>query len=377
MARQRIYLIPGFFGFVDLGDMAYWGPAYDALKAYLSDAGWQAALHVVPVPPTASLRVRARVLVQKLRETAEPDDELHLIGHSSGGLDARLLVTPSVNLVEPELTQVLAAQVRSVITVATPHRGTPSAELFSSLYGKRLLRLFSLSTVYVLRRGHLPLRVVLRLAQLLQRSTSVLPGQRELGLDDHLFDALLGEFTRERREAVKAFMGDIRADQGLLSQITPHSMDIFGATAADREGVRYGCVVTRARRPGARGVFRRGLAPLEHAVALLYASCWVLASRMGEEHLDPISDEAAASLIAAYGDLPLPSDNDGMVPTLSQVHGQVVRAIKADHLDVLGHYPDPETFPPRYDWLTSGSGYRRAQFSATWEDVADFLTGRL
>ncbi|TVQ88394.1 MAG: triacylglycerol lipase [Deltaproteobacteria bacterium] len=376
MAVNHIYLIPGFFGFVDLGDLAYWGPAHDMLKHYLRQAAWPVTLHVVPVPPTASLRVRSRAVVQKIRETAPVDAPLHLIGHSSGGLDARLLVTPGLNLVEPALTQSIAQRVQTVITVATPHRGTPSAEFFSSLYGKRLLRLFSLSTVYVLRRGHLPLRVVIRLAQLMRRSISLLPGQRELSLDDHLFDALLGEFTKERRAAVKDFMGELRADQGLLSQITPHGMDIFGATAPDRPGVRYGCVITRARRPGARRIFRRGLSPLEHGMAALYASCWYLASTMSEEHLDPLSPEAMAALIAAYGEIPTLSDNDGMVPSLSQVHGEVIRAIKADHLDVLGHYPDPESFPPRYDWLTSGSEYRRRPFEATWEDVADFLLDR-
>lgn len=373
MTCHRIFLIPGFFGFVDLGDLAYWGPAHTALNDQLGPALGDVALHVVPVPPTASLRVRSRVLVDTIDRLSGPDDPVHLIGHSSGGLDARLLITPHVKLCEAERAEAIAARVRSVVTVATPHRGTPSAELFASASGKRLLRLFSVSTAYVLRRGPLPVRLLMRLANTAQRAVNRLPGQRELGLDDHLFDALLGEFSPERREAVRAFLGDIRSDQGLLSQIAPHAMDIFDATAPDRPGVAYGCVVTRARRPGARGVLRRGFSPLEHSVAALYAACWLMASRQGPDHLPTLDDRQAGALRRAYGDLPSSRDNDGMVPALSQVHGRVVAAVAADHLDILGHYPDPHAQPPRYDWLTSGSGFRRPQFEQAWQQVGAFI----
>jgi len=375
MTSHRIFLVPGFFGFVDLGDLAYWGPAHAALAADLGASLGQVALHVVPVPPTASLRARSRVLVDTIDQHAGPDDHLHLIGHSSGGLDARLLVTPHVKLCEAERAESIAARVRTIVTVATPHRGTPSAELFASSSGKRLLRLFSVFTAYVLRRGPLPVGVLLRLARATQRTVNRLPGQRELGIDDHLFDALLGEFSPERRESVRSFLGDIRADQGLLSQIAPHAMDIFDATAPDRPGVRYGCVLTRARRPGGRGVLRRGISPLEHSVAALYAACWVMASRQGDDHLPVLGDLQAGALRRAYGDLPTSRDNDGMVPTLSQVHGEIIAAVAADHLDILGHYPDPHAIPPRYDWLTSGSGFRRPQFEQAWGAVARFIVG--
>jgi triacylglycerol lipase len=373
MPHHRVFLIPGFFGFVDLGDLAYWGPAHAALTAHLGAALRAVALHVVPVPPTASLRARSRVLIDTIERFASPDDPLYLIGHSSGGLDARLLATPGVKLCETDRAEAIASRILAIVTVATPHRGTPSAELFASASGKRLLRLFSVATAYAVRRGPLPLRVLLRLAQAAQRAVNVLPGQRELGLDDHLFDALLSEFSSDRRDAVRAFLGDVGADQGLLSQIAPHAMDLFDATAPDRPGVAYGCVVTRARRPGARGVLRRGLSPIEHGVAALYAACWVMASRLGDDHVPTLTEPQVAALRRAYGVAPTARDNDGMVPTLSQVHGDVIAAAEADHLDILGHYPDPEASPPRYDWLTSGSGFRRPKFDATWAEVARFV----
>jgi triacylglycerol lipase len=371
----RVYLIPGFFGFSDLGDLTYWGPAQQALASALRERTVAAEIHVVPTPPTATLRARARVLARKITETAQDDDELVLVGHSSGGLDARLFLTPGVQLADDLNTEAIASRIRSVVTVATPHRGTPSAELFSSLYGKRLLRLLSVATVAILRRGSLPLNLVLRLVQAWRSAASRLPGSREPSLDDHLFDALLSEFSPERRTAVKEFFGDIRADQGLLSQITPTAMDLFRATAPDRASIRYGCVVVRGRRPTAKGIFSRALSPSNQAMAAIYASCWALASRTTADHLDPLREDQAQRLREAYGDLPIASDNDGMVPVLSQVHGEVIRAITADHLDVLGHYPDPEATPPRYDWLTSGSGFRRPHFDATWQDVAEFIVG--
>ena len=65
--------------------------------------------------------------------------------------------------------------------------------------------------------------------------------------------------------------------------------------------------------------------------------------------------------------------NDGIVPTRAQVHGRVLAAVRGDHLDVIGHFNDPATDPPHYDWLTTGSGFDRKRFEAVWDRVLDFL----
>jgi len=67
------------------------------------------------------------------------------------------------------------------------------------------------------------------------------------------------------------------------------------------------------------------------------------------------------------------SANDGMVPTLSQVRGTVVHAAWADHHDVIGHFHQPQHVPPHLDWLTSGTGFDRAGFEATWSDVVGWI----
>jgi hypothetical protein len=43
---------------------------------------------------------------------------------------------------------------------------------------------------------------------------------------------------------------------------------------------------------------------------------------------------------------------------------------------VIGHFSDPSTDPPHFDWLTTGSGFSRADFEAIWERVLDFALGR-
>ena len=77
--------------------------------------------------------------------------------------------------------------------------------------------------------------------------------------------------------------------------------------------------------------------------------------------------------MAGFAHLPGRRANDGIVPTLSQVWGEVIRTVWADHLDVIGHFHHPTHVPPHFDWLVSGSGHTRKDFLATWDAVASFL----
>ena len=91
------------------------------------------------------------------------------MGHSTGGLDARLFVSPGASLGEGLELEPYARRVRTVVTVSTPHAGTPLASFFLGLFGQQILQLLSLFTVYVLRFGRLPLSVAFRLGHLLSR----------------------------------------------------------------------------------------------------------------------------------------------------------------------------------------------------------------
>jgi triacylglycerol lipase len=82
-------------------------------------------------PRTASVELRARRLALALARL--PQRRLVLVGHSMGGLDARLVASR----LDP------SRRVSHVLTVGTPHRGSPLAEraLRSPRWRGRLLRL--------------------------------------------------------------------------------------------------------------------------------------------------------------------------------------------------------------------------------------------
>jgi triacylglycerol lipase len=371
-APHHVFLVPGFFGFDYLGDLAYFVHVADALTSFFRRAALDARLYVVQTSPTASLRQRAALLLEHMHRSAGGDGgPIHIVGHSSGGLDARLVVTPEVSLpgdVDPEP---LARRVLSVVTLATPHHGTPVAAFFSSLLGQQLLQVFSVATSYALRTGRLPAEALARLAAFFVR-----PGAAQAAPSsalDAVKTRLLADFASDQREPLRSFVDQIVHDQDLLPQITPAAMDLFNASTDDRAGVRYGSVVTRVPPGGVRGFLAAGLSPYAHASHLLYACVSRLAARTPADRLPPVAPLQEAALRRDLGTAPDRRANDGIIPTRSQPWGEVIRAVTADHLDVIGHFHHPTHVPPHFDWLHSGSGFTRKQFLAVWDDVGRFI----
>ncbi|WP_373046777.1 esterase/lipase family protein [Vulgatibacter sp.] len=369
MPTHHLYLVPGFFGFANLGDLAYFHHVRDVLLATLGERGLDVKIWPVETSPTASIRRRAAILLETIAATAgEGDDPIHVVGHSSGGLDARLLVTPGAALPTNHEVEPWAARVRSVVTVSTPHHGTPAAGFFASVLGQKLLEVLSLGTIYALRFGHVPIAALLKLGALTARL------DEHVGFDhnvlDQIYGQLLADFTPERRETILGFLHEVRGDQALLPQITPEAMDVFNASTGDRPGVACGSVITWARAPGVGSTLAAGLDPYAQGTHALYSVMHRLSSRMKAVDLAPAQ---AAALVGAYGAVPPAASSDGMVPTHSQPWGEVIHATRADHLDVIGHYHDPQALPPHFDWLSSGSGFDRTRFLALWSDVAGFI----
>jgi hypothetical protein len=369
---HHVVLVPGFFGFANLGDFAYFGHVRDFLAEHGPGLGLDGQIRVVRTEPTASLTRRAALLAQGVAGLLdEAPGEVSVVGHSSGGLDARLLVTPGVELPTPADVKRCAGSVRAVVTVATPHHGTPLAQFFGGMLGQQVLRLLSLATIYTLRTGRLPLSVALRLARVLRRR-----GNRPSGVVDQLFLQLLSDFSEDRRRAVDRFFSEVGSDQGLVAQISPSGMELFNASTQDRPGVRYGCVVTRARPPGFRSLWRAGLSGYGQATHALFVALYRIASGTRRGWLPRLNEAHARILRKAYGRIPPASANDGIVPTLSQLRGELIAAVWADHHDVIGHFHEPRHVPPHFDWVASGTGFDRSQFEAVWRQVADFLAAR-
>jgi hypothetical protein len=367
---HHLFLVPGFFGFANLGDFTYFGHVRDYLREIGPALGLAGEVHVVPTIPTASLRTRAAHLVQEISAVLDlAGGTVSVVGHSSGALDARLVVSPDVSLPTPVDVERCARVVRTVVSVSAPHHGTPVAHLFNSLLGQQLLRLLSVLTIYVLRAGRVPIGIALRAARLFRRGKGDAPGN----VVTQLVRDLLADFSLARREEIERFFGSLGNDQDLLAQITPAGMDVFNAATQDRPGVRYGCVVTRARPPGLRSALKAGIDPYAQATHALYVALYRIASRTPLSRQPRLTRAQAAILRRTYGWRTDMRANDGMVPTLSQVWGEIVYAAWADHLDVIGHFHRPTHVPPHFDWLVSGSGFDRAHFEQVWREVAVYV----
>jgi triacylglycerol lipase len=366
---HHVVLVPGFFGFANLGDFAYFGHVRDFLADVGPSLGLDGDIHVALTEPTSSLQRRAALLAETASALLDVSGgQLSIIGHSSGGLDARLFVAPGAQLPTSVNVEACAAKVRAIVTVASPHHGTPLAQHFTSLFGQKLLALLSLSTVYTLRTGRLPISFVLRLARLLRR-----PGARPVGVVDQLFLQLLGDFSGKRRRAIEEFFRTVGSDHGLGGQLSPAMMEVFNGKTPDRVGVRYGSVVTRARAPGLRSLLRAGVGPYGQATHTLFAVLYRFAAGRPGDPPTRLLPAQADVLRAAYGRLPDHRANDGIVPTLSQVWGDVIGAAWADHHDVIGHFHRPTHVPRHFDWVASGTGFDRPHFEALWRKVAAYL----
>jgi hypothetical protein len=295
---------------------------------------------------------------------------LHLIGHSSGGLDVRLLTAPGVELPTTLDVGRMVARVRTVVTVSTPHHGTPLASFFTTLRGQQLMQLLSLSTIYVLSFGHLPLAALLWMGSFLVRFGGLVADNELL---DELFGKLLEDFTPARRRALRKLLGDVVHDQALMLQLTPEAMEIFNASVLQNPDIRYGAVVGQATPPSLHATLHAGLDPGSQVTHALYSALYRLIAASSGRVSPKLASQQARALRRTYGVAPSPEANDGIVPTISQAWGHVVHVAVADHLDVLGHFRDAAHDPPHIDWLVSGSDFDRQRFERLWADVTRFL----
>jgi hypothetical protein len=104
----------------------------------------------------------------------------------------------------------------------------------------------------------------------------------------------------------------------------------------------------------------------------IFATLHTLTSRVDERYpcapprIDP---EVERLLVGAFGRMPDLGASDGVVPMRSQIHGRIVWAGLADHLDVLGHFSGrPGTL--HVDWLSSGAHFDDERFAKMLDAIA-------
>jgi hypothetical protein len=171
------------------------------------------------------------------------------------------------------------------------------------------------------------------------------------------------------------YLREIERDQGAVLQLTPEGIELFAAAVADRPGVEHACVVAGVPRPRERLRAQELLDPEYVALRSLFRLLHGLTGRPHPHY--PCPQPAAATrraLERGLGFAATEGTNDGIVPTLSQLHGRLLHVARADHLDVVGHY----TLAGKGsgDWLPSGAGFTREALDATWEAVAAAIATR-
>ncbi len=209
-----VVLVHGLFGFDRIGTLHY----FRGIARHLDSLGCHA--HAVRLPRVASVPARAARLVELIDKLGH--ERVDVIAHSLGGLDARYALSKLG----------LATRVRTLVTIGTPHHGTPLAAIgedgaLSAV--RKLMRLFG-----------------------------------------------------------------IRA----LDWLSPSALERFNAEVPDAPEVRYTCVVGGIRSE-ATGV-PLALSPVHHYLRRVAGA------------------------------------NDGLVPIASQVWGEVLAEIEADHFAQVG-----------------------------------------
>jgi triacylglycerol esterase/lipase EstA (alpha/beta hydrolase family) len=363
-------LIPGFFGFDRLANIPYFVRVDDALAAAFHRR--RHALRVVQalVPPTASLDIRASALIHEIVEKAGDATHIHLIGHSSGGLDLRLALSDHALPVPSTWAEKIVPRIRSAITIATPHYGTPLADLGAGIRVQVLLRMLSWLTVRGLAHGYLPMRTMVTAGRILVHLDDIV-GIRGTVLDQ-LYEQLLVLSPRNYVADLRTHLREVSNHQGLVQDLCLEQAKRRNRLVRDRGGVRYGCVVTRAESPSWRSMVAIGRDPYAQATLVFFRLLQRLAASTPSGYLPVAGAFDSREFWRVYG-APLGlRDNDGIVPTLSQLWGHLIAAVRADHFDVMGYFAGRTQDANHLDLVTSGSGFSPADFADMWDKIANF-----
>jgi hypothetical protein len=372
MRPPIVFLVPGFFGFSSVGAVSYFEDVEHRLGQALVRRGVTARILRCATQPTASIPRRADTLRRQVIESGGLEArELHFVGHSTGGLDVRMLLTPGVTITDDDSAERIARRTRTAISVTTPHFGTPLANHFISVQGQTLLLVLSALATSGRGRGAIvaaaqAVAQVARIDDWLGRTDSPL---------DRLAEDVLRRIRFDRRDPVWKYLGEIERDQGAVLQLTPEGIELFRAAVTDRPGIDYACVVAGVPEPHAEFRVKALLNPEHVALRSLFRLLHALTAEAHPRYPYPKPVRATQRMLdKGLGFKATAAISDGVVPTLSQLHGRVLHVARADHLDVVGHYT--LAGPGTGDWLPSGAGFTPEGFAATWEAVAAAIAGR-
>lgn len=378
--RDVVVLLPGFFGFSRFGGFSYFAERVvatlrGALEPYL---GRHVPVVALGTDPTASLADRQRELLGDLRALVggRSNLRLHLVGHSTGGVDGYLLLCG-----RPEgqprgswdrRDEAIREQIRTVVTISAPHRGTCLAVGRGAQWFEHPL----------LRLGwsRLPLKLA---------GDAVLGHAHDLWTPGAVTEAVLGASLNLGQ--ILRFAWRIARSRALVADLTPASREAALALNERDPSIRarMRCFVTVVPRVAAHSqetladpVFHDlyGLTADERGARQskeVSAQAEVITRALGDPALVVGSESARActSEVAT-------SDNDAIVNTARQLVGldreELAGVVLGDHADVIGHYPWQDrlstdlagTRPLNTGLLHSGAGFGDDEFFDLYERVA-------
>lgn len=383
----EVFLVPGFLGFESLGGLDYFIEVDEFVKEKLGAPGVTVKVFATQTEPAGSLQKRADKLADQVAKHHSMDAKaVHFVGHSTGGLDIRLLLSPG-NAVEKERERRAAAgdegarkvldalqKTRSATSVATPHYGSPIASFALRLDVDLLLRaagevLELAPTSYLLAKG-------LQVAGVIAGLMNGLPR------DQSFIKWVTGRVFSQPPDKLIKYLQHVGADAGALRNLTQEGTNLANALLIERPDVRYGSIITGTQKPG--GAIKTP-DPFLFFNTLLFRAVWQIVAaenpdfpyagrntELSQRH----GDDASAGL--DVGELDIDNDtSDGVVPTASQAYGTILGVFASDHLDCVGHYPHTQSDGTEVTgWVRSGAGFNSDRFDLMWSRISDFIASR-
>jgi len=396
---MQVFLVPGLLGFDRLGSLVYFDPRIDSLlRDHLASRGREVTIHalsavshldepgrqgtiptpvdVPPVPargagsswivrvspaPAGAIEHRARALLRAVLDAAKPKgrDELCFVTHSTGGLDARLLLSEGAVIDGRAVPTWIRNRTRSVITISAPHHGAPLANLALSLNLPTLVAAMAFVVT-----GQEPWRLV-RQAGALAARLAAWVGRIGLPTGEAGWLAgVLGDLGIGPGDSVYDYLRSVARDNGAFFNLAPETCVTINSALRPPGDVHFAEVVSMASPSGEAN--------------LLFQFLWKHSRAPSGEYPYPAvplgvarAVEGATGMRLGTGD---DEQSDGVVACRSQMNGRVGCVAVGDHLDVVGMYrrKDGDAGGPS-SWLVSGSNFGTPEFERLWRWIADEL----
>ena len=381
-----VLLIPGIFGYGSFGpDDAPLLEYFAGVKeVFAPNLPANYVLRVHEPPPTGSLDERVASLhdaVWKLKngiklrhaEKAVTAERVHLVGHSTGGLDARLLANPKFEWVGGprgrDRTEVIDA-IGAIVTLSAPFRGTPLVDSVGVVRDAALAAVNDLTLLGTFRNSGLDAAYL----RLLTGAAGVLRMSAPFRVPPSIVSHAARQAVRKRvskKDAVdlagqiQSFLLKLHDDRQLYDDLSVANLKkINRAIDGGDRLARIHSYVTVSPKPPLIDI---GFGLLGRIV---YSTLYRRTARIALDEPQP----AGASLgpEATIEDLLKSKVScDGAVPTRSQtLDGHARRIVLADHLDAVGSFPGGSGA----DVMHSDSNFTKDRFKALWADIASCMT---